>query len=47
MNLSMKQKPTHRHREETCGCPDEKEEIGTLELVRANGCATVVKHREE
>ena len=20
MNLSMKQQPTHRHREQTCGC---------------------------
>ena len=21
MNMSMKQKQTHRHREQTCGCP--------------------------
>ena len=23
MNLSMKQKPAHRHREQTCGCQEE------------------------
>ena len=32
MNLSMKQKQTHRHREQTCGCQGgegwEREELG-------------------
>ena len=43
VNLSTKQKQTHRHREETCGCQGiagaEGEEVGwtgSLGLVEAN-----------
>ena len=28
-------------------CPGEKEETGALESAHANGCATIVQHREE
>ena len=46
MNLSMKQEQTHRHREQTCGCPGEKQQTGTLELADTNYCVTIVQHRE-
>ena len=39
MNLSTKQKPTHRHREQTCGCQGKWEGegwTGSLGLVDAN-----------
>ena len=40
MNLSVKQKQTHRHREQTCVCQGgrgvEEEEIGSLGLADAN-----------
>ena len=39
MNLSMKQKQTHRHREQTCGCQGgglEEGCIGGLGLADAN-----------
>ena len=40
MNLSMKQKQTHRHREQTCGCQGEEGVgegwTGSLGLVDAN-----------
>ena len=37
MNLSTKQKQTHRHREQTCGCQGiEWKEFGNLGLVDAN-----------
>ena len=40
MNFSMKQKQTHRHREQTCGCQGEEEVeeggIGSLGLADAN-----------
>ena len=38
MNLSMKQKETHRYREQTCGCQGESKEewIGNLGLVDTN-----------
>ena len=38
MNLSMKQKQTHRYREQTCGCQGGGGEgwIGSLELADAN-----------
>ena len=37
MNLPMKQKQTHRHREQTCGCPGGREEgwTGSLGLADA------------
>ena len=35
MNLSTKQKQTHRHREQTCGCGG-KGWIGSLGLADAN-----------
>ena len=40
MNLSMKQKQTHRHREQTYGCKCGGEEgwIGILGLASANYC---------
>ena len=34
MNISMKQKQTHKHREQTCGCQLGK--TGNLGLVEAN-----------
>ena len=37
MNLSTKQKQTHRHREQTCGCQGEGERwTGCLGLVDEN-----------
>ena len=40
MNLSMKQKQTHRHREQTCGCQGVREvgegRNGNLGLAEAN-----------
>ena len=40
MNISMKQKQTHRHREQTCGCQGgwgvRAEWIGSLGLADAN-----------
>ena len=40
VNLSIEQKQTHRHGEETCGCQEGKREgaggTGSLELVDAN-----------
>ena len=42
MNISMKQKPTHRHREQTCGCQAgggggvEEGRIGSVGLADAN-----------
>ena len=42
MNLSMKQKETHRHREQTCGCQGDgemgEERTGSLQLADANYC---------
>ena len=40
MNIYMKQKQTHRHREQTCGCQGGRNEeegwIGSLGLAGAN-----------
>ena len=40
MNLSMKQKQTQRHREQTCGCQEggevEERGVGIMALVDAN-----------
>ena len=42
MNLSMKEKQTHRHREQTCGCQGVggtgEGWIGSLGLADANWC---------
>ena len=40
-NISMNQKQTHRHREQTCGCQGGwvgERGIGSLGLADANGC---------
>ena len=49
MNLSMKQKQTHRHREQTCGCQGGGEWaggwIGNLGLADANSYIRIDKQQ--
>ena len=56
MNISMKQKQTHRHREQTCGCQGgeewERERLGVWDqqlqtiIYRMDKQGPTVQHRE-